>query len=239
MKITKDQLLVNGKRNDGRSPDDLRSFKVTAGVLKKAKGSAMVEWGKNKVLVGIYGPGEVFPKHLTNYTKALVNVRYSMAPFCGAEEHGRSGPNRRAIEIGKVAKHVFENIILTRDFPRTQIDIYIEILQSDGGTRVAGITAASVALADAGIPCKDLVQGVSAGKVNDTVLVDLDKWEDNLGEGDCPVVVSLRSNEILLFQLDEVWTKQQVLQGFEKIFNAAKVLRQVQEESLKENYKEG
>ncbi|MFH0835884.1 MAG: hypothetical protein V1834_01865 [Candidatus Micrarchaeota archaeon] len=78
------KLVVNGKRNDGRGFTDLRKpFEVKAGVLKRAQGSAQVIWGRNKVVAGVYGPGEVFPKHLTNPHKSLINARYIMAPFFG------------------------------------------------------------------------------------------------------------------------------------------------------------
>ncbi len=234
--MEKQILIKNGIRNDGRGILDLRPIKITAGVLKKADGSAMIEWGKNKILAAVYGPREAFPKHAANPNRANVNCKYSMAPFSSLEEHGRSGPNRRAIEIGKVAKHVFENVILTNQFPKTQIDISIEILQSDGGTRIAGITAAAVALADAGIPMKDLVQGVSVGKVDGQLVVDVDKIEDNLGTSDIPVIVSLRTNEILLFQLDGMLEKKEIETAIDYSFEAAKAVRALQIEALKNKY---
>lgn len=235
-KKNKPVLIKNGVRLDGRGIEDLRPMKITAGVLKRADGSAMIEWGKNKVLAAVYGPREVFPKHLSNLNHAIVNCRYSMAPFSSLEEHGRSGPNRRAMEIGKVAKHVFENVIQTNQFPKTMIDITIDILQSDGGTRIAGITAAAVALADAGIPMRDLVQGVSVGKVDGVLVVDVDKPEDNFGESDIPIIVSLRSKEILLFQLDGMLTKQEVEKAFEYAFKASEKVKELQVNALKEKY---
>src|SRR3990167_5657268 len=156
--LKEEDLIKNGKRCDGRGFEDLRPIIVKAGVLKQASGSAYVEWGRNKVYAAVYGPHEVFPKHMTNNYKALINARYIMAPFSGLDDH------RRSIEISKVAKHVFENVVLTNLFPKTMIDVHMEVMQSDGGTRVASITAASVALADAGIPMRDLVCGVSVGK---------------------------------------------------------------------------
>lgn len=227
------QLIKDGKRIDGRAFNELRELKITAGVLKKADGSAFIEWGKNKVLAAVYRPREVLPKHLTNPYKAIVNCRYAMAPFSSTEEHGRSGPNRRSVEIGKVAKHVFENAILIKSFPNTMIDVHMEVLQSDGGTRVAGITAASVALADAGVPIKDLVCGVSVGKIGGEIVVDLNKEEDNQGSGDMPIVLSLRSGEVLLWQMDGMFTKEEIRKCFDKAFEAATKIREIQEAALK------
>ncbi len=232
----KKKLIVNGKRANGRGFEDLRDLKITAGVLKRADGSALIEWGRNKVLAAVYGPREVFPKHLTDSHKAIINCRYAMSPFSSIEEHGRSGPNRRATEIAKVAKHVFEHAILVKQFPKTQIDISMEVLQSDGGTRVAGITAAAVAVADAGIPMRDLVCGVSAGKVEGNVVLDLDKYEDNAGEADVPMIVSLRSKEILLFQQDGMLTREDISQMFEMGFRGAEKVRAVQVKALKDRY---
>ncbi len=234
--MEKPVMIKDGKRLDGRNRTDLRPLKITTGVLKKADGSAMIEWGKNKILAAVYGPREVFPKHLTNLNKALINCRYSMAPFSSLEEHGRSGPNRRAIEIGKVAKHVFEHAVFVNQFPKTQIDISIDVLQSDGGTRIAGITAASVALADAGIPMKDLVQGVSVGKVNGELVVDVDKIEDNYGDSDIPLIVSLRSGEILLFQADGMLSKDEISQSIDFAFEAAGKVKELQIRALKDKY---
>src|SRR3989338_7169947 len=206
----KPKLIQNGKRISGRSFTDLRPLKITAGVLKQAGGSAMIEWGKNRIIAAVYGPHEVFPKFLTDNRKALVGCRYVMAPFSSLEDHGRSGPNRRSIEISKVAKHVFENVILTNKFPKTIIDIHMDVVQSDGGTRIAAITAASVALADAGIPVKDLVCGVAVGKIGGKLAVDIDKIEDNYGESDAAIIVSPRTGDVLLMQLEGILTPQEV-----------------------------
>ena len=67
------------------------------------------------------------------------------------------------------------------------LDVFIEVLQADGGTRCAALTAASVALADAGIPMRDMVVAVAAGKVADTVILDVNNEEDQAGQADMPI----------------------------------------------------
>lgn len=234
--LTEEDLIKNGKRLDGRGFNDLRPISIKAGVFKQALGSAFVEWGKNKVFAAVYGPHEVFPKHMTNNYKALINARYIMAPFSGLEDHGRSGPNRRSIEISKVVKHVFQNVVLTNLFPKTMIDVHMEVMQSDGGTRVAAITAASVALADAGIPMRDLVAGVSVGKIGDQLVVDIDKYEDNLGSSDIPMIFAPRTGEILLYQMDGLLSKDTVDEAVALGWEASKKVRVLQENALKEKY---
>lgn len=235
--MEKKQLLApDGSRLSGRGEKDLRDMRISVGLLKKANGSALVEWGRNKVLAAVYGPREVFPKHLTNPYKALVNCRYIMAPFSSLEEHGRAGPNRRSIEISKVMKHVFENVVLVKQFPKTAIDVNAEVLQSDGGTRVAAITAASLALVDAGIPVKDIVSAVSVGKVGGKIVADLDKDEDNYGDSDMPIAISHRTGEIVLWQMDGMLTRAELAQGLELAFEVTRMVREKQVAALKEKY---
>lgn len=236
--LTEADLLVGGKRNDGRGLEDLRPVTIKAGVLKQAAGSAYVEWGKNKVFAAVHGPHEVFPKHLQDNYRAVINARYIMAPYSGLEEHGRSGPNRRSIEISKVSKHVFQNVVLTNLFPKTMIDVHMEVVQSDGGTRIASITAASVALADAGLPMRDLVCGVSVGKIGGELVVDLDKYEDNLGGSDIPMIFAPRNGELLLYQMDGLLTKEELGRAYDMALNASKKIRVLQEKALKDKYQQ-
>jgi exosome complex component RRP41 len=236
MKANKPQLIVNGKRLDGRGFEDLRDLKITANVLNNADGSAYIEWGNNKILAAVYGPKEVFPKHLADPTKAIVKCRYSMAPFSSLEEHGRSGPNRRAIEISKVTKEVFENVIMLNEFPGSEIDIFIEVLQGDGGTRAAGITAASVALANAGIHMKDLVYAVSAGRIDEHVVIDVNKIEDNYSDSDMPIAVAPRNNDILLLQMDGGFTIEQLKHAIQLVINAGPKISAIQKQALRDVY---
>jgi len=232
----KPKLIVDGKRLDGRGFDELRPIKIEAGVLKNADGSAYLEWGKNKIFAAVYGPREALPKHTADPEKAVIKCRYSMAPFSSLEEHGRSGPNRRAIEISKVTKEVFENIIMSENFPGTEINIFIEVVQSDGGTRAAGITAAAVALATSGIPMKDLPYAVSAGKIGDQVVIDLNKIEDNYSDADVPIAVSPRTGDILLLQMDGSLTKDEFKEAIAKVKKAGQVISKVQRDALKAPY---
>jgi len=190
-----------GLRSDGRKPDQIRPLKIEAGVLHRADGSAYLEWGNNKVLCGVYGPREYNPRRFQQSDKAVVRCKYNMAAF-STSDRKRPGPDRRSQEIGKVIADAFENVILTERYPRGVIDINMEILQADAGTRCAALTAAAVALADAGIPMKGMVSACAAGKVNGVVCVDLDGPEDNFGEADLPIGINHTTGEIVLLQMD-------------------------------------
>jgi exosome complex component RRP41 len=235
----KPELIVNGKRMDGRKFDEIRDIKITASPLKNADGSALIEWGNNRILAAVYGPREATPRHLSDPTKAIIKCRYSMAPFSSLSEHGRSGPNRRAIEISKVIKEVFENVVVLTDFPGSEIDIFIEVLQGDGGTRAAGLTAASVALATAGIHMRDLVYSVSVGRIGEELAVDFNMIEDNYSDCDMPIAVAPRNNEILLLQMDGGLTKEQLPKALQMVLKAGKKVSDAQREALKSAYANG
>ncbi len=233
------ELLKDGKRLDGRAFNELRPIKIEAGILKNADGSAYLEWGNNKVLAAIYGPKEAVPKHFADPAKAIIKCRYSMAPFSGLSDHGRSGPNRRATEISKVTKEVFENVVLLNEFPGGEIDIFIEILQSDGGTRAAGITAASVALANAGIHMRDIVYAVSAGRIGEHVVLDVNMIEDNYSDADMPMAISPRNGDVLLLQMDGGFTRKQLNEAMGMVLEAGKTISRVQREALEKLYEVG
>lgn len=230
------RMIKDGKRADGRALDELRPLKIEAGVLNRADGSAYVEWGDNKILAAVYGPRECLPRHAANPYRAVVHCRYSMAPFSSPEEHGRAGPSRRSVELSKVIREVFENVIFTEQFPKTSIDVFVEVLQSDGGTRCASITAAAVALADAGIPMSDLVAAVAVGKADGEILLDLSRIEDNFGESDVPIAISPRNGDVLLFQMDGLLTKEELQKALAMAAEACKHVSKVQAEALRRRY---
>src|SRR5439155_22342968 len=98
--IEKEMKLIraDGRRPAGRKPDELRPVRIEAGILRRADGSAYIEWGGNKVLAAVYGPREAHPRHLQDPARALVQCRYNMAPF-SVSDRKRPGPDRRSVEI--------------------------------------------------------------------------------------------------------------------------------------------
>jgi len=234
--MDKTKLLVDGKRLDGRTAEELRNVRIETGVLHEADGSAYIEWGKNKILCGIYGPRECIPRFEASPYHALIKCRYMMSPFASLEEHSRSGPSRRSTELSKVIREVFENLIMAEKYPNTQIDIYLDVLQADGGTRTASITVAAVALANAGIPMRDMVSAVAVGKAGGELLVDLGKEEDNFGESDTPIAFAARSKDILLIQMDGLLTREEIEKAIGMAEGAETKLHEIQADSLKRHY---
>ena len=225
----------NGIRIDGRKVDELRPMKIEAGVLKSADGSAYVEIGKNKVLAAVYGPRECHPRHMQNPAKAIVQCKYNMISF-SVSDRKRPGPDRRSVEISKLISEAMEYVVFTENYPRTSIDVYIEVLQANAGTRCAGLTAASVALADAGIPMKDIIPAVAVGKVNDQVVLDLNKEEDNYGQADLPIAMIPRTGEVLLMQMDGHMTMEEFDQALEYGKKACQMVYDDQKDALRRRY---
>ncbi len=225
----------NGKRIDGRRADELRPIRIEAGVLKRADGSAYVEMGKNKILAAVYGPRECHPRHLQDPTRAIVQCNYNMLSF-SVDDRKRPGPDRRSVEISKILSEALEHVVFLEQFPRTSIDVYIVVLQANAGTRCAGLTAASVALADAGIPMRDLVPACAAGKVADTIVLDLNKEEDNFGQADVPLAYLPRTGEILLLQMDGHMTQEEFDRAIELAMGGCSKIYALQQEALKRKY---
>jgi exosome complex component RRP41 len=228
-------LDENGLRVDGRRWDELRPVKLEVGILDKADGSAYIEHGKNKILAAVYGPREAHPKHIALSDRAVVRCRYHMAPF-STEERKSPAPSRRELELSKVIREALEPSIMSEYFPRATIDIFIEVLQADAGTRCAGITAASLALADAGIPVRELVAACAAGKVEGKVVLDLSDVEDKQGEADLPVAFMAKSNLIGLLQMDGSLTEDEFKQALDMATDACRKIYEMQREALKQKY---
>ena len=152
-------------------------------------------------------------------------------------ERIKPGPNRRSMEISKITEWALEPILMIDEFPNTVIDVYINILQADASTRCAGINAAAMALAHAGIPMKNLVSSVSIGKLDKQLVVDLSKeeedWEEGEGATDIPITLT-RDEKITHIQLDGKIGSEQLKEAFEYAKKACKEIYEIQKKALKE-----
>jgi exosome complex component RRP41 len=225
----------NGVRLDGRRLDELRPIKMEVGVLAKADGSAYIEQGKNRIIAAVYGPREAHPKHIALADRAVIKCRYHMAPF-SVEERKSPAPSRRELELSKVIRESLEASVMSEAYPRTSIDIFIEILQSDGGSRCAGITAASLALADAGVPLKEIVAACAVCKIDGKVALDPSDIEDKQGDADLPIAFMPKSRAITLLQMDGSLTEEEFNQALDIGIAACGKISEIQVEALKRKY---
>jgi len=232
----KEKLIdKEGKRVDGRRLEELRPIRLEVGLLSSADGSAYIEQGKCKILAAVYGPREAHPKHLALPDRALLQCRYHMAPF-SVEERKSPAPSRREVELSKVIREALEPSVFLEYYPRSSIDLFIEVLQADGGTRCAGITVAALALADAGIPMKDLVVACAAGKAGGKLVLDLSDAEDKLGEADVPVAFMPTLDAVTLLQMDGNLSMEEFEQVENLALDGCKQIYKIQKEALKAKY---
>jgi exosome complex component RRP41 len=233
----KELMLISpdGKRLDGRGPDEIRELKIKVGILENADGSAYVEQGNTKVYAAVYGPREVHPRHLALSNRALIRCRYHMTPF-SVEERKSPAPTRREIELSKVIREALTPAIIVEQFPFSALDVFVEVINADGSTRCASIIAASVALASAGIPMRDLVAACSVGKINGILVLDVTDVEDKYGEVDMPFAMMPNRNEITLLQLDGVLSLEEIETAISMATKACRKICEKQKSALKEKY---
>lgn len=227
------------KRESGRAFDETRPLSAKVGVVKNADGSAEFKIGNTTAIAAVYGPRELFPKFMQDPSKGILRVNYNMMPFSGDGERVRPGPSRRSKEISEVTKKALLPFIDLTKFPNAVLDVFIELPETDAGSRCAGICAASMALAHAGIEMKDLVGAVSCGHVDGQVLVDLDGNEEHI-EGvnvaDIPVAMAPRLNKISLLQCDGFVTQEQIKEALTAVKPAIQKIVEVEKKALKEFY---
>ncbi len=222
-------------RKDGRAFNSLRTMKMEVGVLNNADGSAYIECGKNKILVGVYGPKELYSKKHSKPDGAVLRCKYNMAPF-SVMERKRPGPDRRSTEISKLISEAITPAIFLEKYPRSSIDISIEVLEAEGGTRCLGIVGASLALADAEIPMKDLISACAVGKVDNHIVVDLSEEEDQTGQADMPIAIMPRTGEITFLQMDGNLSVPEFEEALQLGFDGCYYINQLQQQTLLKKY---
>ncbi|MFT4283052.1 MAG: exosome complex exonuclease Rrp41 [Candidatus Woesearchaeota archaeon] len=228
------------KRPSKRKNNELRPIEAQAGVIAKADGSARFKIGDTEALAAVYGPRELHPKFLQNPKKGILRCNYSMMPFSGDGNRVRPGPSRRSKEISHVTEKALLPVLDLKDYPNTVVDVFIELPQTDAGSRCAGICAASIALADAGLTMKDMVASVSVGFLGDEMVVDLDGEEEHMGENetpDVPLAMIPSTEEITLLQMDGIISKKQLKDGIEFVKPALLEIAKKQREALLNKYK--
>lgn len=223
------------KRFDGRKFDEIREMEAKINVVKNADGSALFRFGDTIAIAAVYGPKPLHPQHLQDPRKGMLRCVYDMLSF-SVTERKRPGPSRRSQEISKVTEWALSSVVDLESCPNTVVDVHIIVLQADASTRCAGINAASLALAQAGTSMKELVSAVSIGKVDNKIVVDLSKEEEDYKEGkgstDIPFAFT-KSGNISLLQLDGNISPDELKEAIKFGKTACKEVYEVQKKALK------
>ena len=229
------------KRFDGRKFDETRPIVAKVGVIPRADGSAMFRIGNTVAYAAVYGPRNLHPKFMQNPQTGILRCDYNMLPFSGHGERVRPGGGRRAREISMVTENALRPVLDLREYPNTVVDVFIDLPQTDAGTRCAGITAAAMALADAGIEMKDMVAAVAVGNVQGSIVADLTYDEeqnktDTEGVADTPVAFMPNSGKVTLLQMDGPNTRADLKKALELGRDVCKKIVEIQKAALRAKY---
>jgi exosome complex component RRP41 len=233
----KNKMTNTFKRPDGRKLDEVRPISAKVGVVPNADGSALFMQGETIAIAAVYGPKILNPKHCQNPEKGVLRVHYNMLPF-SVPDRVKPGVSRRSQEISKVTEWALTPVVLLDELPGTVIDVHINILQANAGTRCAGINAASMALAHAGVPMTEMVSAIAVGKMDQTIVADVNKEEEDLEEGegatDIPIAYLSNSGKVTLLQLDGRIQISRMKEALEMGKIACKKIHELQVKTLKE-----
>ena len=181
---------------------------------------------------------EVVPRFMANPKEGILRCHYTMMPFSGSGERIKPGRSRRSQEISMVMEQSLKPVVDLSAFPNSVVDIFVELPQTDAGTRCATISAACIALADAGIPMKDMVSSVAVGQVDGMVVADLNYGEESYPAivSDIPVAMLHNTKEISLLQMDGEISKSDLLKALEMGKIATEKVYLLQVKALKEKF---
>jgi len=214
------ELILDGKRPDGRGPKDLRSIKCEVGLLPRAHGSALFQRGETQALVttvlGTSADEQRVDGIMDEYSKKFM-LDYNMPSFAVGEVRPIRGPGRREIGHGALAERSVAPILPgPSHFPYT-IRVISDILESNGSSSMASVCGATLSLMDAGVPISDPVGGISIGLVQDDVsgrhilLTDIIGDEDHYGDMDFKVAGTQRGITGIQLDLKNQGITQQII----------------------------
>ncbi len=228
------------KRHDGRKWDEPRKITAKAGVIPQADGSAYFKIGNSTAYAAVYGPQELHPRHMQNPKTGILRCTYNMQPFSGPGNRGRPGPNRRAKEISMVMENALSPVLDLSEYPNAVVDVFVEFVETDAGSRCAAICAAAIALADAGVAMKDMVAALAVGHIDGNIIVDLDGEEEHVDTevADIPIAVIPNTGEITLLQMDGITDPAILIKAIKEGKDAVARVSEVQRQALLDRYQD-
>ena len=205
--VVRSRVIQGLPRIDGRDQKTVRPINCDVGMLKRAHGSAVFTRGETQAIVvttlGALRDAQIVDG-LMGDEKDTFMLHYNFPPYCVGEAGMMSGPKRREIGHGRLARRgVYAMLPDEETFPYT-IRVVSEITESNGSSSMASVCGASLALMDAGVPLRAPVAGIAMGLVKEddgyAVLTDILGDEDHLGDMDFKVAGS--SDGVTALQMD-------------------------------------
>ena len=199
-------IVEEGKRCDGRGPEEIRPISAEVGILPRAHGSSLFTRGETQS-IGVVTLGSRYDEQIFDDIdgdrRSNFMLHYNFPPY-SVGETGRTGTGRREIGHGHLAQRAIEPILPSKaDFPYT-VRVVSEITESNGSSSMATVCSGTMALLAAGVPIETPVAGIAMGLIQEggrsVVLSDILGEEDHMGDMDFKVTGSRKG--ITAFQMD-------------------------------------
>ncbi|MCH7904513.1 MAG: polyribonucleotide nucleotidyltransferase [Armatimonadetes bacterium] len=195
-KVIRKSIIEDGKRPDGRKPDELRDIEAVAGILPRVHGSGMFTRGQTQVMtvltLGMPKDAQMIDSIDESVSEKKYMHFYNFPPYSVGEVRMMRGPGRREVGHGALAERALEPVVPVgqEDFPYTCL-LMSEVLESNGSSSMASVCGSSLALMDAGVPITGAVAGIAMGLMSDgkkfQILTDIQGVEDFTGDMDFKV----------------------------------------------------
>ncbi len=223
------QMILEGKRPDGRGYDEVRPISCEVGLLPRTHGSALFTRGETQALIsvtlGTIRDAQIIDGLMEEYSQSFT-YHYNFPPFSVGEVKPIRGPGRREIGHGALAERALENVRPSSDKFAYTVRLISDITESNGSSSMASVCGGSLALMDAGVPINGAVAGISVGMISGNdgryeLLTDIIGEEDHFGDMDFKVAGTTEG--ITAIQLDikaEGLPHQIMVQALERARNA-------------------
>lgn len=230
-----EQELISdqGLRLDGRRANEVRRIQCKMGVFTQPDGSAYMEQGNTKVLVAVYGP------HKQTKDKSgddfILNCQYSMATFSTSERKKRPRGDRKSEEMAIHLKQSLSAAIMVELYERSQIDVFVEILEADGGSYCASVNAATLALVDAGICLREYVCACTASIANgDIPLLDVSHIEEVSGGPTLCISALPTSEKVALLEMSQRFHLDHLPKVLQTAMDGCKEIQKIIDKTVRE-----
>lgn len=230
-----EQELVSdqGLRLDGRRANELRRIQYKMGVFTQPNGSAYLEQGNTKVLVAVYGPHKQTKDKQSE--EFVLNCQYSMATFSTSERKNRPRGDRKSEEMAIHLKQSLSAAIMLELYKGSQIDVFVEILEADGGAYCASVNAATLALVDAGIGLQEYVCACTASIANgDIPLLDVSHIEEVSGGPTLCISALPTSEKVALLEMSQRFHLDHLPKVLKTAMDGCKEIQKIIDKAVRE-----
>ncbi|KAH8864768.1 exosome complex component RRP41 [Schistosoma japonicum] len=205
------EIFYNGRRVDGRRPNELRRVHCQFG-SGNSDGIVFLHQGNTKVIASVVGPHAPRTKGDGNPDGATIICQFTKPPFASTSGERRkvASNDRSANDFSTAIEEIFSCVVRTEKYPMSQIDIFLEVIQSDGSEFACAVNATTLALTDAGIEMHYLVSAATVGLWGSRVFADLCRFEENPHLSQLTVVCLPDIHQLSEFSTEEQTSQSKV-----------------------------